>query len=63
MTSLTRQIYVAIVIVLAALALIAALRPTLSPHAIHAMHVVGWLLGALDVLVVAASFLMDGGDR
>jgi len=58
---MTRQIaIIGIVTVLAGLATIAALGWTASPHTIELLHVVSWVLGLIDVGLVAASFLLTG---
>lgn len=54
----TRQIALsAIVIVLAAIGVVAILKPVLSEPTIHWLHVGGLVLGGLDVIVVAVSFI------
>lgn len=61
---MTRDIAAAILIVtVAALAVVAIARPEVSEHVIEIGHVVAWILGALDVLIVGALLLIESGGK
>lgn len=34
-------------------------RPKLSHHAVEILHVIAWVLGVVDVLLVAATFILS----